>query len=119
MITDVKTIRGCVGLMLEGVDTIEQAQLLVGKEATLPEADLPAPEKDSYYVKDLIGMTIVDMDENPIGTLCEVFLNGAQDVYMGKTEQGQEFMVPAVKEFIKRIDIEQRIIQVALIEGMI
>jgi len=119
MIHDVKPIRGCVGLILGGIDTIEQAQLLIGKEATLPEVDLPAPEKDSYYVKDLIGMAIVDMDKNPIGTLCEVFLNGAQDVYMGKTEQGQEFMFPAVKEFVKRIDMDKRVIQVDLIEGMI
>lgn len=72
-----------------------------------------------YYIKDLIGLSVFDAGDNsPVGTIEDVIQNTAQDIYLIKTCDGAEVLVPAVKEFIKDIDIKAGRISINFIEGM-
>ncbi len=80
--------------------------------------DLPTNDGDEF-IADLIGLEIVDMESSEkIGRLKDVISPGGRDVYVIDDVRGGEFMVPAVSEFIKKIDVDGGRIEVSLIEGM-
>ena len=116
-ILSVKYAKGCPVLNLDGTNTVEEAQLLIGKPVFANEEDLPNLEQDSYYLKDIIGCIAVD-EEKEIGKITDVIFTGANDVYQIETETGREMLVPAVKEFVLNVDIKNKKIKIRLIEGM-
>ncbi len=111
-------IKNCVGLLLEGIQSVEEARQLVGATVTLPEDQFPPTEEGVYYIRDLIGMKVLLEDGTSIGKLKEVWPTGANDVYRVLGEQGEETLIPAVKEFILDIQVEKKEMRVRLIEGM-
>ncbi len=103
---------------LRNVDSKEAARKLVQKEVWLPEemkVELPA---DTYFFHDLIGLKVFDTSEQYLGIVEEVLHNSGNDVYLIRQDE-KEILVPAVKQFIKRIDLIDRKMVVELIEGMI
>ena len=92
---------------LEGVDTREQAAALTNFELWLPRAALPALDADEFYVEDLLGCTVVDVEGRVRGTVRASFWNGAQDVLTLDGPDGELF-VPAVPEFIRAVDLDAR-----------
>ena len=117
-IFSVKYAKGCPVLNIEGVNTVEEAQLLIGKQVFADEAALPKLEEDAFYLKDIIGCMAVDKEENEIGKVTDVIFTGANDVYQIETESGREMLVPAVKEFIIEVDVKAKKIKIRLIDGM-
>lgn len=102
---------------LEGVADIDTAELLRGKIVFADRTDLKISD-GAYFIADIIGLPVIDEATGDVlGTLSEVTNLGASDIYVIKTERGQG-MIPAVPEFIKRVDTESGI-YVALIEGML
>lgn len=111
-------IKNCVGLLLEGVERAEEAQKLVGLSVTLPVDEFPPTEEGVYYIRDLIGMTVLCEDGTKMGTLTEVWPTGARDVYCVMGEDGAQTLIPAVGEFIREVNVEKKEMRVRLIEGM-
>lgn len=102
----------CNLLKLQGVDTVEAGQALRGKTVEVYRADAPA---DDVYAAELIGMTVLHQGE-VIGTITQVLDLPGNAVYVVKGQY--EYMIPAVKQFILQTDLDQNVMQVALIEGM-
>ncbi len=70
----------------------------------------------SFYIDDLIGLKAYE-EGKYVGDLVEVISTYGNDVYRIKNGD-KEFMIPAVKEFVKNIDIENGLIDVVTIEEM-
>ncbi|HZK01499.1 MAG TPA: ribosome maturation factor RimM [Anaerovoracaceae bacterium] len=117
-IEKVRYVKNTAVLKLEGIDDRAKAEANRQKEIFVMRKDAPPLPDDTYYVKDLVGLKAVDEKGIPVGTLSEVIINNAQDLYMIKPEDGSAFPVPAVAEFIKEIDLENGTICVKLIEGL-
>jgi 16S rRNA processing protein RimM len=94
------------------------AGLLSGSYIFVEESRRATPPKGSYLVDEIIGCTVTTADGSVVGTVEDVYKMPAQDVWVVRsgTKVG---MIPAVKEFIKSVDIARRRIVVELIEGMI
>ncbi len=104
---------------LNNIDAVEKYK---DKSIFIDEKQLRELPDDSYYIFDLIGIEVYDENNNYIGILKDVIQNAAQDTYVienNNDEQAKNFMIPAVREFIKNIDIENKKMIVKLIEGMI
>lgn len=101
-----------VQIKFEGIDTVEGAEALHGKELLIDDADVPALEEDEYLTRDLIGMRVFDADEE-IGTVDHVLPLPAHDVLVVG-----EVLIPATKAFVHEVDLSARTIRVSLIEGM-
>lgn len=111
--------KNLVVLKVEGVEDRNAAEALRGKELLLNREDMWVQPENTYFIEDLIGMTIVsDEDGKEIGKLVKVIQNSSQDVYEINTGNGS-FLLPAVKEFIKSVDVENKLMKVHLIEGFI
>ena len=102
----------CNLLKVQGIDTVEDAQALRGKTVEVYREDAPA---DLIFVAELIGMPVL-ADGEEIGKIADVLDYPGNKVYVVKGEH--EYMIPAVKQFVLSIDMEQEVMQVQLIEGM-
>ena len=76
-------------------------------------------DEDSFFVDELLGCTVFSDDGEELGSLTEVINNAIQDIYVVKKSDGKSFMVPAVKEFIKSIDVNSKRITIHLIDGLV
>ncbi len=102
----------CNLLKLAGVDTVEAAQLLRGKTVEIYRADAPA---ELVFAAELIGMEVLDGTQK-LGRIEEVLDYPGNKVYVVRGEH--EYMIPAVKQFVREIDLERNVMQVHLIAGM-
>ena len=102
----------CNLLKVQGVDTVEAAQLLRGKTVEVYREDAP---EDLIFVAELIGIRVF-ADGVEIGTITDVLDYPGNKVYVVKGEH--EYMIPAVKAFVLETDMEKETMQVKLIQGM-
>ncbi len=101
---------------LEGVADVDAAALLKGQTLYAAREDFHLKE-GAYFIADLVGLPVIDAESGvEYGTLREVINRGASDIYVVDTPSGER-MMPAVKEFVKRVDAENGI-YVSPIEGM-
>lgn len=88
---------------LAGVTDEESANRLRGVTVYAKREDLPV-EEGSFFIQDLLGLPVKHADSGErLGTLADINTAGVRDLYIVKNQRG-EFMVPAVPEFIVRID---------------
>lgn len=114
----VKFFKKFVFVKFEGYDDINQVEkykrcpLLVSREDAVPL------EEDEYYIADLLGMTIMDDSGVTIGKLENVIETGANDVYEVLTEDGRRILLPAIKDCILDVDMDEGIILVHMLKGL-
>ena len=105
-------------VVLDGITTVEQAQVLRGKMLFVDRKDLKLP-KDRYLVQDLIGLTIVDADNGETyGTLTDVSQTGANAVYHMKTDEG-EILIPAIPDVVVKIDLKKETLYLRPMKGLL
>ena len=111
---------GMVVLKLAGVDDRDAAELLRQAEVYMDSDDLEELPEGEHYIRDLLGLDVVSFDTGEkLGILSDVLTDRPQDIFVVRKEDGSEFMVPSVPEFIRDIDEKNGVIRVSLIEGMI
>lgn len=98
-------------LGFEEYDNINDILKFVGKDLTIDEKDLAKLKEDEVYIKDLYGLRVISNGQN-VGEIKDV-ISGVypNDVYVIKTESG-EVLLPAIKNTIKKIDTDKKIIEV-------
>ena len=94
------------------VEQYKRCPIMVTRENAVPL------EEDEYFIADLIGMTIVDESGVTIGTLENVIETGANDVYEVRLPDGGQILLPAIKECILNVDMEENIILVHILKGL-
>lgn len=110
--------KNVVVMKIDGIDTVEDAQKLVGKTLYMDRNDVELDE-GMYFIQDIIGLTVKDADSGEIyGNISEVYQNGATDVYSIKKENGRELMFPYIDEVVKKIDIEAGEMLIKPLEGL-
>lgn len=108
--------KGMVLCKPQGSNSFEDAILYKNKELYCKRSDLDIPE-DRVFIQDILELPVINADSGRVyGRLVRVIDNPANEIYEIETENGLKYM-PAVKEFIDRIELE-RAIYVRPIEGM-
>ena len=106
----------CVLVKLAGIDTVEAASALRDQVVSIDRADAQLPQ-GSIFIADLLGLPVYD-GETLLGTLAEVMPTPANDIYVVKSEDGQEHLIPSVPDFVLERNLDEGYIRVRLIEGM-
>ena len=71
-----------------------------------------------FYFHDLIGISVFNQDFVEIGTLKDILKTGANDVYVIQPKSGKEILIPAIKEVVKKVDLENAKMYVELPVGI-
>jgi len=102
-----------------GIDTREQAQSLRSGILKVAESDLfPLPE-DCYYIFQLQVLPVYDEERGLLGTIVDVLQTGANDVYVVNGGRYGEILIPVIKQVVTDIDLEERLVRVKLLPGLI
>lgn len=109
-ILSVRTGDGFVYLGLRGVPDRNAAELLRGKEVTIPRAEAPVLPEGSYYIADILGSEVVTEEGELLGTLKDV-TQASADIYTLATE-GKDILFPAAKGVVVSVDVEGKKITV-------
>lgn len=118
-IEGVKFFKQFAILKFEGYDNINDIEKYKGKSLYVERANAVRLNKDEYFIADLIGCQVVDEDEKPLGVLKDVMETGANDVYIVASPEGKELLFPAIKECVQKVDVENQLIQVHVMPGLL
>lgn len=118
-IETVKFFKQFVILKFKGIDSINDIEKYKGKSLLVDREHAVKLKKDEYFIADMIGMRVVTEDGQAFGTLKEVIETGANDVYIIDTEEHGDVLVPAIKQCILDVDIENSTMRIHLLEGLV
>lgn len=105
-------------IQLQGVDTVEQGDALRGHVLFLNRDDAKLP-KDVWFVQDLLGLTVLDVDTGAeYGKLTDILKTGANDVYQVTDKSGKQYLVPSVPHIVLERDPAQGIMKIRPIKGI-
>ncbi|HWS18293.1 MAG TPA: ribosome maturation factor RimM [Candidatus Elarobacter sp.] len=118
--------KGMVVLKFAGVDSISDAEMLVGSEIQIPRSERATLGSDEFYVSDLIGCTVTDSGREigrVVGRVRDVQFGSGEapllviegDVISGK----KEYLVPFAAAYIEKIVLEQKRLEMKLPEGLL
>ena len=111
---------GNVVLMkLEGVETVEQANLLRNKVLYMARQDANLPDGVDF-IADLLGCEVLDADEpeKRYGTLTDITTNGANEIWEVTAADGRKYLLPAVPLIVKRKDAANNRVYISPIRGI-
>ena len=116
--------KGGMVFKFEGVDSIEEAEKLLGSEIQIPAVERAELDEGAFYVSELLGCLIVETSQaeacRNIGAVADVnFGAGTAPLLIVNDESGKEFMIPFVESFTKKLDLKGKRIEMQLPEGML
>ncbi len=114
--------KGQVVLKFKGVDSISQAEELIGCEIQVPLEERAALEKEEIFISDLTGCTVFDSGRE-IGKISDVQFGSGEApllVIQGTViQKTRELLVPFAAEYVVKLDAEGRRLEMKLPEGML
>ena len=118
-IQGVKFFKQFVILKFKGIDNINDIERYKRCPLLVERKDAVELKEDEYFIADMIGIQVETEDGEVFGTLKDVMETGANDVYVIDTEEHGEVLVPAIKECILDVDVENRKMAIHLMDGLI
>ncbi len=103
----------------EEITDIDEAQKILKKDLFVAEQDRDELPEGSYYFKDILELPVFDSETGEkLGQLVNIETPGANDIWEIKPEVGKSFWIPNIASVVKKVDLEQKRIEVTLLEGL-
>jgi 16S rRNA processing protein RimM len=105
-------------MALKRIETIDDAQGLIGSEIWTQRDRLPELEEEgAYYWADLIGLSVCSVSGEHLGRIDSIFPTGSNDVFVVK-DGDREILVPAIASVVVKVDLEGKMVCVDLPDGL-
>ncbi|MCH5342624.1 MAG: 16S rRNA processing protein RimM [Acetatifactor sp.] len=118
-IEGVKFFKKFVILKFKGLDNMNDVERYRQKSLYVTRENAVRLNKDEYFIADLIGLQVQDEDGKAIGILKNVLETGANDVYVVEMKDGRELLLPAIKQCILQVELEEGFMKVHILEGLL
>jgi len=111
--------KGLLVLKFLGVDSISEAESLIGCELQVPSSERAVLDPGWNYVSDLAGCTVFDHGLE-IGRIADVqFGTGEASLLVVKNSAGQQFDIPFAQAYLEAMDLGRRQVRMNLPQGML
>ena len=117
-IENVKYHKNMVLVKFKGIDNIETAEKLRNAFLEVDRKDAIPLEEGTYYIVDLIGLDVYTDEGKLLGKVDDIYNTGGKDIYVVKDELGKQVLLPGIKDVIKEVKLDDKII-VHLLPGLI
>lgn len=117
-VAGVKFFKNMVILKFKGIDDINDVEKYRKKSLYVTRENAVKLKKNEYFIADLIGLKVESDEGEDLGILSDVLQTGANDVYVLSKEGEDDILLPAIKECVKEVDIENGTILVHLLPGL-
>lgn len=120
VISKARQQKGLFFLTFKGLDNINDVEQYKGWTIKIAEDALHALPAGEYYYHQIIGLKVVTVDGQELGTIKEILSPGANDVWVVQRGRGQsDVLLPKIPQVIKQVDLEAGVVTVELMEGLI
>ena len=102
-----------------GIDSIEEAEKLKNLQIKIDSDNIGELEENEFYFHEIIGCEVFDENGKSLGEISEILTPGANDVWVIKSQNGKEILIPYIEDVVKKIDIENKKIDIEVMEGLI
>lgn len=102
-----------------GIDSIEEAEKLKNLQIKIDSENIGELEENEYYFHEIIGCEVFDENGKSLGEISEILTPGANDVWVIKSQNGKEILIPYIEDIVKKIDVENKKIDIEVMEGLI
>ncbi|MCQ2498458.1 MAG: ribosome maturation factor RimM [Lachnospiraceae bacterium] len=118
-ISGVKLFKQYVILKFKDIDDINEVEKYKGSELFVTRQNAVKLKKDEYFIADLIGIKAISDDNKYEGIINDVLQTGANDVYEVLLSNGKTAYLPAIKECIIDVNIENSLLTFHMMNGLI
>lgn len=115
----VKFFKQFVILKFSGIDDINEVEKYRKATLWVPRKNAVRLSRNEYFVADLMGLRVLNEEEEEIGTIRDVMETGANDVYVIDLKDGRELLLPAIKQCVLDVNVEEGFIKVHILEGLV
>ena len=102
----------------KGIDNINDIERYKGKGLFVPREDAVPLGEDEYYIADLIGMEVFTEDGH-FGVVKDVMETGANEVYIVESDKHGEVLIPAIRQCVLDVNVEEKKMKIRLMDGLI
>ena len=102
----------------KGIDNINDIERYKGKGLFVPREDAVPLGEDEYYIADLIGMEVFTEDGH-FGVVKDVIETGANEVYIIESDEHGEVLIPAIRQCVLDVNVEEKKMKIRLMDGLI
>ena len=117
-IEQVKFFKNMVILKFKGYDNINDVETWRQRDLLITRDQAVGLKEDEYFITDLIGLTVVDEKEEILGSVKDVLKTGANDVYVVELTSKKELLLPAIKDCILDVDLDNGRMKVHVLDGL-
>jgi len=110
--------KGSAVIRLEGIDSIEEAEKLIGREVYIEKSDLPELGEGEFYWFDLIGLDVYTEDGRYAGKVESLIDRALQSVLVVRDGE-KEALIPLSEPIIKEINLNESKIIISPVEGLL
>lgn len=118
-ILNARLLQNKMRIFLKGIQNREQISKFSNQMVFVRAADIPALPEGEYYYHQINGLQVVTEQGSELGKIYEIIETGANDVFVIKTVDGGEVLVPAIDEVVQSIDLENGMMVVKLLPGLL
>lgn len=115
----VKFFKQFVILKFKGIDSLNEVEKYRKASLFVTRENAVRLSKNEYFIADLMGLRVRNEDEEEIGILREVLETGANDVYIIDMKDGRELLLPAIKQCVLDVNIEEGFIKIHILDGLL
>ena len=117
-VAGVKFFKNMVIVKFKGIDNINDVEKYRKKSLYVTRENAVKLKKNEYFIADLIGLQAESDEGEDLGELSDVLQTGANDVYVLSKEGTDDILLPAIRECVKEVDLENGKIIVHLLPGL-
>ena len=118
-IEQVSYSKNMVILKLKGIENPEEAEKLRNCYLKIDRKNAKKLPEGTYFIADLIGLEVYTDEDILLGKLEDIYNTGSSYIYVIKNDVGKQILLPAIKEVLKQVDLENKKIIVHIIEGLL
>lgn len=105
-VAEVRSANHNLLIRFEGYNDCDKAAHLRNQIVSIRTEIIQPLAEGRYYHHQVVGLKVFDESEKEIGILSEIISTGANDVYVITATAGNEILIPAVKDFVLKFDLE-------------
>jgi len=110
--------KGGIVLKFRGVESISDAEGLIGCEIQIPLEERAPLKLGQTYIADLVGCAVI-ADGKEIGRIEDVQPGAGEAPLLVVKKEDKEYLVPFAAEYVKSLDVERKRLEMALPEGLL
>lgn len=118
-VISVKYFKNMVILKFKEFDNMDQVIPYKGMDLLVTRENAVPLKEGEYYIADILGSDVITDENEHLGELMDVMQTGANDVYVVKMKNGKEVLLPSIKQCILERNIEEKVIKVHLMKGLL